>query len=592
MNSPINTSASIVFECYSSLGLERRLRRYERIDKVMASWSQNTKNLLVIRHAKTPNDDKDLDFASVPRTPLGFMLQLHHCSRPGKWQQRWITLLQDGHMIASKKPASSFLEKDCQRLCHLSVCDIYTAINDESTTFLDHRQSRSPRHSPIKSLKPPKKYVLAIKSQHQPATKYEADNYVHYFCTEDPAVAGRFHDMVHAWRSWYMVKVHKQSPPAPPLMNVREAEPAPQITPVRHKPAKSISYAKVSSNHKVKISRDDTPYTIGELGDKPLIDMERFEKPLEEYGKDWIKIQRHSGGSPMTPGTTDSGVSMTTPLTGEPVDGIDSFDCASPSAERRKRLDTKRSLGAPILTTEGSADVTISITEPPPEEVQTPPPPPKLEIRPWLPSASEHTAKLRADQARQSPPIAPPRPATSSGLMGRTSLQPPSDTRRRRHNNHKTHPSLPPQQVALWREASKWADSRTSQNLEPSSGASTSQRLLAARPSMPALGSSSPAAKRVPPSANCPAIWREPPTTRPSTSGGERTSRLSRGRSTSGASIRRGSGAPHGDVPPPLPNMPAHLRSGARDVNMRAAAGLSAPTMLSGSRGWVARPSN
>lgn len=593
MNSPINTSSSIVIECYASLGLERRIRRYERVSNVTSSWSQHTQNSLLIRHAHSFDSDKDLDFASAPETPPGFMLQLHHCSRPGKWQQRWITLLQDGNMVSSKKPASSFLEKDCQRLCHMSVCDIYSAINDESTAYLDRRYSKSSRHSPIKSLKPPKRYVLAVKSQNKPMTKLEADNYVHFFCTESPDVASRFYDMVHAWRSWYMVKVHRQSQIIPSRDSRQVAEPAPQITPVKHTPAKSVSYLKVSPCHKVKISRDDTPYTIGELEDSPLIDMERFQKPLEDYGNDWIKIQRHSGGSPMTPGTTDSGVSLTAPSTGE-LEGNETFDCVSPSEGRRKRLDMRKpsNPSGTIVTTEGSMDVAISITEPPNEKSPTPPPTPKPEVSPWLPSASEHTAKLKAEQARNTPP-APPRPTTSSGLTGRSSLQPPPETRRRRPN-HRNHPSLPAQQVALWREATNWADNRASPNLE-SSGASAGQRLMAHRPSMPTL-SRQPSAAASAASAtkrggggvsnnNYPPVWREP-ATRPSTSGGERASRVSRGRSTSGSSVRR----ERTDMPPPMPNMPAHWRQGTRDVNMRAAAGLSAPNLLNGGRGWAARP--
>lgn len=584
MTNPINTSTSLVLECCTSLGLERRLRRYERVGKVVDSWPQDAQNSLLIRHAHSPDSDKDLDFASVPETPPGFILQVHHCSRPGKWQKRWITLLQDGHMVASKKPASSSLEKHCQRLCHLSVCDIYTAMDEEDTAFGSHRQSKSPRNSPIQGLKPPKKHVLAIKSQTKPTAKFATDNYVQYFCTEDQAVASRFYDMVHAWRSWYMVKVHRQDQLSR-SMDSREAEPAPQITFVKHKPVKSISYLKVSPCHKVKISRDDTPYTIGEIGDKPLLNMERFDKPLEEYGSDWIKVQRQSGGSPMTPGTTDSGISLTTFSTGELFDGKDSFDCASPSEERRKRLDLKRSLApsgtieTQLLTTEGTTDVTISITEPPPEHSSTPPS--KLEVSPWLPSASEHTAKIKADQARNLP-TTPQRPATSSGLLGRNSLQPPSDNRRRRHT-HRNHPSLPPQQVALWREASKWADNRASQNLE-TSGPSAGQRLMASRPSMPTLSSSS-ATKRGGAPANCPVIWKEP-ATKPSTSSGERASRLSRGRSVSGSSVRRGCG-----TPPPMPNVPAHLAPAARDASLRAAAGMSAPNMPNGGKGWVVRPS-
>ncbi|KAH8756745.1 hypothetical protein F5883DRAFT_429234, partial [Diaporthe sp. PMI_573] len=277
----INTASSLVYECYTQLGLERRLRRYERICDVLNSWDHDAQNLLLIIPYGSTGDDKDLDISSVPTTlepPPGFLLQLHHSERPGKWSRRWITLLDDGQIVSSKKGEPK-ADKSTQYLCHLSECDIYTLMSKSaSATDEGGRKSAS---SVAKNLKPPKKFVYALKLQQKTTISSDPANFVHFFCTDDPTIANKFTARVHGWRSWYMVKSRREA------QRKRIMEDAPQITPVKHMPRKSVSHMKVpGQKHRIKLSVDETPYTIGDF--QPLVEMERFEKPIDEFGKDWI----------------------------------------------------------------------------------------------------------------------------------------------------------------------------------------------------------------------------------------------------------------------------------------------------------------
>ncbi|KAM4056255.1 Ubiquitin-like protein [Hirsutella rhossiliensis] len=191
-NHVITPTTCVVIECYFVLGLERRLRRYERVRDVLNSWDNDEQNSLLILPCDSPKDDRGLDLDSVPRTddpPPGFCLQLHHSARPGKWNKRWVTLLDSGQVFASKRAEASPLDKDSIVLCHLSDFDIY-----------------SPKESEMRrNLKPPKKFCYAIKSQQKTNVFPNGENFVHFFCTDDDKLASRFYEMVHGWRSWYLV---------------------------------------------------------------------------------------------------------------------------------------------------------------------------------------------------------------------------------------------------------------------------------------------------------------------------------------------------------------------------------------------------
>lgn len=591
MKLPVAPAASNLHECCSRYGIERRLRRYERIQEVLESWPQNSQHSLIIRHACGLYNDRDLDISFVPlnRMPATVTLQLHHCLRPGKWQKRWVTLLCDGQVLLSKKASHSPAEKDCQMLCDLSSYDIYTPM-DEPAILLDEGRSssRSPRASPVKSLKPPKRWVFAIRSQERPTTFAESANYAHFFCTDDPAVANKFQTAVHFWRSWYIIKMRGDMQRKFDA-DVEIASPT-RITPVEEKRMRRLSPVKMSPKHVLKISLGDN---------KPLMNL---ELEIDEFRKKWVP-ELPLILPPTTPGSRSNAFLMT-PSTGDGAK--DGLDQSSPSEQRRKRRDMKRSLALHNAGEQPSDDddecpatATIIINEPkaaPETPIRSSDSsaanitPAKPEPSPWLPSAAEHTARLRAEQARLErtniPATTPQRPATSAGVMrgGREALhatmQPsmPANMDRRaliRVNTthdigiHQPQPQAPLSHVTNYMD---WAEPQpplptglsgpgsgihfslttsrgTSRHLEvPSSGGK--RRQLTSMPSMPALiESGSPRKQRS--ASGVPTVWTEGSKTskdrhknsnsvgsnsgRPSTSSGARPSTSGGGSSSGGA---------------------------------------------------------
>lgn len=188
----ISPTTSIIVECYFVLGLERRVRRYESIRDIMNSWDRDQQNSLLVMPCDGPKSDQDLDLSTVPRTeepPSGFSLQMHHSSRPGKWNKRWVTLLDNGQIYAAKSANVQPSDKESVVLCHLTDFDIY-----------------APKESELRrSLKPPKQFCYAIKSQQKTVVFPDGENFVHFFSLDDPQQAARFYEKVHGWRSWYLV---------------------------------------------------------------------------------------------------------------------------------------------------------------------------------------------------------------------------------------------------------------------------------------------------------------------------------------------------------------------------------------------------
>ncbi|KAF4584508.1 ubiquitin-like protein [Ophiocordyceps camponoti-floridani] len=203
----VSASSYAVVECYFMLGIERRLRRYERVRDILNSWDDDEQNSLLL----LPREG-GLDLGPVSRSqdaPTGFCFQLYHSARPGKWSKRWVTLQDGGQMFASKRAEAGAGDKDSVALCHLSDFDVY-----------------SPKESEMRrNLKPPKKFCYAIKSQQKTFVFPNGENFVHFFCTDDDGLAARFHDLVRAWRSWYLVnKVldlgRDEKPSPPPIYNL------------------------------------------------------------------------------------------------------------------------------------------------------------------------------------------------------------------------------------------------------------------------------------------------------------------------------------------------------------------------------------
>ncbi|KJZ75023.1 hypothetical protein HIM_05509 [Hirsutella minnesotensis 3608] len=252
-NHVVTPTTCVVIECYFMLGLERRLRRYERVRDVLNSWDNDEQNSLIILPCDSPKEERGLDMESVPRTeesPPGFCLQLYHSARPGKWHKRWVTLMDGGQMFASKRPEAGPADKDSTVLCHLSDFDIYM-----------------PKESEMRrNLKPPKKFCYAIKSQQKTFVFPNGENFVHFFCTDDAKVASRFHDVVHGWRSWYLVNR---------MVNLARKDKPPQIAYNLLQVSKSPKNSSKGVEKSPQVSIDEMSYK----SEEPLMDVKGFKVP-------------------------------------------------------------------------------------------------------------------------------------------------------------------------------------------------------------------------------------------------------------------------------------------------------------------------
>ncbi|EXJ78409.1 hypothetical protein A1O1_08809 [Capronia coronata CBS 617.96] len=198
MSEQVDPRTAVLLESYSQLGLERPLRRYERIRDVMNSWDNDNQNRLFLV-AEDEYAAQGLGFGDAPRQqPAATTVQIYHSHKPGRWDKRWVRLREDGQMTISKKENGL----DSTNICHLSDFDVYT-----------------PTASQMKKLKPPKKLCFAFKSQAKSSMFLSGANFVHFFCTKDKATADKWYQAVHSWRSWYLVNMlgegqHTPSEPA------------------------------------------------------------------------------------------------------------------------------------------------------------------------------------------------------------------------------------------------------------------------------------------------------------------------------------------------------------------------------------------
>ncbi|KAI1437312.1 hypothetical protein GGR50DRAFT_700284 [Xylaria sp. CBS 124048] len=263
----------LVIERYGVLGLERRLRRYERIRDVMNSWDRDTQNQLVVIVPDPTDNHEDLDVSAVADCadpPLGCQLYMYHSNRPGKWNKRWITLLASGQILSAKKPNAHAAHKDTTSLCHLSDYDIYM-----------------PTEAQLKKhIKPPKRICFAIKSQHKTTLFLNTENYVQYFSIEDPLGANEFQEKVHGWRSRYLVDRRPEVREKPSIPFTRaEVEVSSPPQAARPQSKKRGDAASIDSQ-RPQISMGESPYPIGQF--KPLLDMSRFDKRLSEFGAELV----------------------------------------------------------------------------------------------------------------------------------------------------------------------------------------------------------------------------------------------------------------------------------------------------------------
>ncbi|KAM0456291.1 hypothetical protein ACHAPV_007233 [Trichoderma viride] len=352
----VDVETSVVVECYDTLGLERRMRRYEHVRDTLNSWDRDQDNSLLVIPSDASDGDENLELESVPQTDdpaPGFSIQLYHSSRPGKWNKRFVTLLSTGQIFASKRPDTSISDKDSTSLCHLSDFDIY-----------------NPKASEAKrNLKPPKKLCFAIKSQQKTVVFPNGENFVHFFCTDDAAVAQRFFDQVHAWRSWYIVNK---------ITHSREVEkPAPLNLGLNR--ADTVRMPLISEKSP-QVSATGLTITTGSF-----IDDSDFTKAIEEstrklaleaqLNKTMSRRGRKASGASVTPSVKTTQEFSPTGLLGE-------------AYEKRKEESAASEVTSPF--TEGPSLLnSIGLSSPKSPEQ------PKISTS-WFPSATEHTARNRS----------------------------------------------------------------------------------------------------------------------------------------------------------------------------------------------------
>lgn len=186
----LSPESSILIEAYTKIGLERPIRMYERIRDILNSWDEDSQNEVIIQRSG-PGYHPELDLRSVPaEQPGDTTVYMYHSQKPGKWSKRHVTLLSSGQVYISRKAGAIAKEKTSSSICHISDFDIY---------------SPTPTHIK-KVLHAPKKHCFAIKSQQRPIMFLSTDNFVHFFSTDDDRLAQKWHDAVHQWRSWYLVR--------------------------------------------------------------------------------------------------------------------------------------------------------------------------------------------------------------------------------------------------------------------------------------------------------------------------------------------------------------------------------------------------
>ncbi|KAL8685989.1 MAG: hypothetical protein Q9218_007420 [Villophora microphyllina] len=185
VGNPIHSDATVVLESFKQLGLERPLRKYEHIRDVLNSWDDDAQNTLIMEPSTTGGQDDDLDIKNVPRRqPDDSSFYLYHSQRPGHWEKRLVTLRSDGQMLVAKSNGS-----ESSNICHLSDFDIYIPTARQIS----------------KKIRPPKRVCFAVKSQQKSNMFMSTINFVHFFSSNDKALARSLYTAVQEWRSWYLV---------------------------------------------------------------------------------------------------------------------------------------------------------------------------------------------------------------------------------------------------------------------------------------------------------------------------------------------------------------------------------------------------
>ncbi|KAF2685121.1 hypothetical protein K458DRAFT_365333 [Lentithecium fluviatile CBS 122367] len=188
MTEPIDVDADLLMESFRKVGLRRPLRLYEHVRDVMNSWDNDAQNDLEISVVEAQYWDHDLLVASkVPDSkPDGMSCYIQYSSRPGKWSKKFVTLRSDGQLVMARNETA----KEQENICHISDFDIY-----------------KPSERKALKIKPPKKYIWAVKSQQKSNIFSDETRYVHFFSTNDQSTADTFYNAVQVSRSWHLKHV-------------------------------------------------------------------------------------------------------------------------------------------------------------------------------------------------------------------------------------------------------------------------------------------------------------------------------------------------------------------------------------------------
>lgn len=222
----------------------------------MNSWDDDSSgSLQIVPPRVLTSNASNLSLANVPRErPRESSFLMQHSQKPGAWSKRLITIRQDGQLVAAKPNK----ESETTNIGHLTDFDIY----NPTARFT------------AKMLKPPKKICYAIKSQ-QKSNIFQRDSksvYVHFFCTSDETLATSFYEAVQSWRSWYLHHAKDEGKKKPTSGLGRSSSKA-------TKQSKQSSHVQQPSTGSM-----DAHYQLGTY--KPLMDLEKFDRPSSSRGQD------------------------------------------------------------------------------------------------------------------------------------------------------------------------------------------------------------------------------------------------------------------------------------------------------------------
>ncbi|QUC22684.1 uncharacterized protein UV8b_06925 [Ustilaginoidea virens] len=411
----LTPASSVIIECYLLLGLERRLRRYERVRDVMNSWDKDQQNSLLVMSRDGSQTDEDLDIESVPRTdepPSGFSLQMYHSAKPGKWNKRWVTLLDNGQMYAAKSAKNKPSDKESIVLCHLTDFDVYTP-----------KESEMRRH-----LKPPKQFCYAIKSQQKTVVFHNGENFVHFFSIEDAQEAEHFCKKVHGWRSWYLasrlVDLEKRSKPPQLVLDAKGGGTS--------GPKRTVNRSSASAPSST-VAGEEESEEAQEGADEPLMNVDDFR--ISKIVLDDATIQKSlsraktSARRPNASKKVSSGAVPEIPNTvDEEEPEFSAGGLLGDEYKKRKQAEVASSTKTSSSSSDGPFTETPSLlnggicSSSSSSSDAKKQPDNKPESPSWFPSAAEHSARVRDQQVvhvQQQQQQRQRRPMSSGGVVRR-----------------------------------------------------------------------------------------------------------------------------------------------------------------------------